>query len=108
MLLPDALKFAGPAPHIINKRLAMLGFIWGALAELHGDQPVIEQAAGSPLLVTAVTALTTWASLIPIMKGAKSEAFGTLSIWPQSEVPWLKCQTVVAVGSVSFGPYLYT
>lgn len=72
----DAMKFGGPAPHIINFRLAMVGFVWGAKQEFQTSRTLVEQAASRPVLVAAVVALTAWASLVPIMKGVKCEAFG--------------------------------
>lgn len=78
----DAMKFNGPAPHIINKRLAMLGFVWGAKLEFQTGQTILQQAQSRPFVIAAVVALVSWASIIPIMKGAKSEAFGKPSELP--------------------------
>lgn len=80
----DAMKFNGPAPHIINKRLAMLGFVWGAKLEFQTGQTILQQAQSRPFVIAAVVALVSWASIIPIMKGAKSEAFGKFS--PRAEI----------------------
>ena len=72
----DALKFWGPAPEKINGRLAMLGFLLGALNEPKTGLPLMEQAKAAPVFVGFLTFIVVWASLIPITKGAKSEAFG--------------------------------
>ena len=59
----------------------MLGFLWGAKGEFQMGKTFAEQAASRPVLVLAVVALTAWASLIPIMKGVKSEAFGENGVY---------------------------
>lgn len=57
-------------------RLAMLGLLWGAKVEAQTGNTITQQAQSRPVAIAAVVALTTIASLIPIMKGVKSEAFG--------------------------------
>ena len=50
------MKFNGPAPEIINSRLAMVGFVAGAVRETHTGEPLLQQVgarlgyklAGSP------------------------------------------------------------
>ena len=78
------MKFNGPGPHIINERLAMLGLLWGAWSEARTGQTIAQQVQSAPVLVAAVALLITYASLIPITKGAKSEAFGAFS--PRAEI----------------------
>ena len=78
------MKFYGPAPHIINERLAMLGLLWGAWSEIRTGQTIAAQVQSAPVLVVVVGLLISYASLVPIMKGAKSEAFGAFS--PRAEV----------------------
>lgn len=72
----DALKFNGPAPELINGRLAMLGFVAGALEETHSGLTFAQQAAQLPLSELLLLALWVYASLVPILKGAKLESFG--------------------------------
>ena len=80
----EAMKINGPAPHIINERLAMLGLLWGAWSEIRTGQTIMQQVQAAPVLVGAVAFIISYASLAPIMKGAKSEAFGAFS--PRAEV----------------------
>lgn len=56
----------------------MLGLLWGAKLEAQTGNTITQQAQSRPVVIAAVVALTTIASLIPIMKGVKSEAFGAL------------------------------
>lgn len=53
-----------------------LGFLLGAINEVKTAVPIVEQAKAAPVIVAAVVLLFSWASLIPITKGARSEAFG--------------------------------
>lgn len=70
------MKFNGPAPEVLNGRLAMLGFFFGALEETKTGHTIIQQAIDSPVKVLAVAAVIGYATITPILKGAKSEAFG--------------------------------
>lgn len=72
----DAMKFNGPAPEIINGRLAMLGILAAAVNESAYTETVIQQVQHTPLRVFLVGLFASYSSLIPILKGAKSEAFG--------------------------------
>ena len=78
MLHADALKFNGPAPEIINGRLAMLGIVAAAFNEANYSQTVVQQVPHVPLRIAVLIAVVTYSSLVPILKGAKSEAFGEL------------------------------
>lgn len=80
----DAMKFNGPAPERINGRLAMVGFLLGIIAEFNSAGPLLEQAKANPIPVVLVTIVFSWASLVPITKGARSEAFGIFS--PRAEI----------------------
>ncbi|GLI68005.1 hypothetical protein VaNZ11_012327 [Volvox africanus] len=71
----DALKFNGPAPELINGRLAMVGLIAGAWEEAHSGLTLAQQAEQLPLSELLLLALWVYASLVPILKGAKMEAF---------------------------------
>ena len=81
MVLPaDAMKFNGPAPEIINGRLAMIGIITAAFNEANYSETVLQQVPHVPVRIAAAVAIVTYSSLVPILKGAKSEAFGELSM----------------------------
>ena len=73
---PDALKFNGPGPELINGRLAQWGFVSAALGEAQTGKHIAEQLQDSWPSVLAWSALIIWASLVPITKGAKRESFG--------------------------------
>lgn len=72
----DALKFNGPAPELINGRLAMMGILMGGWQEAHTGLTLAQQAAELPLSELLLLAGWVYASLVPILKGAKMEAFG--------------------------------
>lgn len=76
LFIADAMKFNGPAPEAVNGRLAMIGFVAGAITEFQTGVPLEQQAltTGPPTFVIA--ALIVYASLVPILKAAKSEPFG--------------------------------
>jgi len=74
----DALRFNGPAPELINSRLAMVGFLYAASNEAQTGQLVLQQLQDSPLFPTVLSLIIIWASLIPITKGAKRESFGEI------------------------------
>ena len=81
MIMPaDAMKFNGPAPEIINGRLAMIGIITAAFNEANYSQTVLQQVPHVPVRIAAAVAIVTYSSLVPILKGAKSEAFGELCL----------------------------
>lgn len=66
---PDAFRFKGAAPEIINCRLAMLGAFAGLTAELFTGKSIIEQYRMAPLPIALTFLLFAVASLIPIAKG---------------------------------------
>lgn len=66
---PDAFRFKGAAPEVINCRLAMLGAFAGLTAELASGKSIIEQYRIAPLPIAGVFLLFAIASLIPIAKG---------------------------------------
>ena len=72
------MAFSG-APELINGRLAMLGFIAALFAEISSQETVSQQFgdAALPIVLTAVVFAA--ASLVPMLKGAKREAFGPLT-----------------------------
>mmetsp|Transcript_16546 Transcript_16546/g.42910 ORF Transcript_16546/g.42910 Transcript_16546/m.42910 type:complete len:178 (-) Transcript_16546:141-674(-) len=75
--LGDAMAFSGPAPEVINGRLAMLGFAAALGAELSTGQTVGAQFSSIPGPMIFVVSLFTTASLIPLAKqGKKETTFG--------------------------------
>jgi len=80
----DAMKVFGPAPERVNGRLAMLGFLLGTIGEFRTGTPLLQQAQAIPIQLAVLFLLISWASLIPICKGARSEAFGAFS--PRAEI----------------------
>lgn len=66
---PDAFRFKGAAPEVINCRLAMLGAFAGLTAELASGKSIIEQYRMAPGPIAGVFLLFAVASLIPIAKG---------------------------------------
>lgn len=72
----DAMKFRGPAPEAINGRLAMTGIVWGAISEAKTGLPIADLFRNSSWQIVLFSVLVSYASLIPILKGARSEAFG--------------------------------
>eukprot|EP00873_Tetraselmis_striata_P035448 jgi/Tetstr1/455712/TSEL_042519.t1 len=71
--LGDAMAFSGPAPEVINGRLAMLRFAAALGAELSTGQTVGAQFSSIPGPMIFVVALLTTASLIPLAKQGKKE-----------------------------------
>ncbi|KAK9815345.1 hypothetical protein WJX72_002100 [[Myrmecia] bisecta] len=80
----DAMKFHGPAPETVNSRLAMLGFLIGAMTEARTGQTLLQQASTLTVPAVVLLVLTIYASMVPILKGAKSEPFGPFS--PRAEL----------------------
>lgn len=76
----DAMSFAGPAPEVINGRLAMLGFVAGVGAELFTGQPILSQFGSHPVIIAGVFGLFIVASLIPLLSGAdRKQSVGPLT-----------------------------
>eukprot|EP00951_Prasinocladus_malaysianus_P047548 scaffold650910_cov41-Prasinocladus_malaysianus.AAC.1 len=65
------MAFSGPAPEIINGRLAMLGFVAALAAELKTDTSVVKQLSQEPTLISLTFVLFIAASLVPIVAGKK-------------------------------------
>ncbi|KAL4444194.1 hypothetical protein ABPG75_011931 [Micractinium tetrahymenae] len=74
--LGQLMAFSGPAPELINGRLAMLAFVAALGAELSTGESVLRQLADEPtgVLLAALAFIT--ASLIPLLNSTKREAFG--------------------------------
>ena len=74
----ELMKFSGPAPELINGRLAMWGFFAAVGAELATHETVASQLKNSPLLILAFSTLIAVASIIPMVRGTKwlDDGFG--------------------------------
>lgn len=81
--LADAMAFSGPAPELINGRLAMLGFSAAAAAEFTSDVPVLTQWACEPTLIALTFALIAAASFPPLLAGRMGEKIGPFT--PEAE-----------------------
>ena len=66
---PDAMRFKGAAPEVINSRLAMLGMATSAAATLVTGKGIVEQVKIAPVPIALTFLLFSVASLIPILKG---------------------------------------
>lgn len=66
---PDALRFKGAAPEVINSRLAMLGVVAALVAEAATGKNVFQQVQAAPGPIAATFALWIVASLVPILRG---------------------------------------
>jgi hypothetical protein len=73
---PDALRFKGAAPEVINSRLAMLGMVLALVAEFRTNKNVSEQVAEQPFTVAGIFTLWIVASLVPILRGAPRRSNG--------------------------------
>ncbi len=70
------MKFNGPGPEVINGRLAMIGILAAAVNESAHAETVVQQVPNVPVRIVILSLLVTYSSLVPILKGAKKEAFG--------------------------------
>ena len=70
------MKFNGPGPEVINGRLAMIGILAAAVNESAHAETVEQQVPNVAVRIVVLSLLVTYSSLVPILKGAKSEAFG--------------------------------
>lgn len=71
------MRFNG-APELINGRLSMVAMLVAASNEVTTGQTVAQQFASAPLWVYLAFAGIAYASLVPMMKGARHEAFGEM------------------------------
>ena len=69
--LGDAMAFAGPAPELINGRLAMLAFVSAAAAEVASGESMLRQLADQPTLITLAAVLVAVGSLVPLVSGGQ-------------------------------------
>eukprot|EP00890_Picochlorum_soloecismus_P005805 jgi/Picsp_1/6225/NSC_03579-R1_early light induced chloroplast precursor len=79
----EAMSFSGPAPELINGRLAMIGFISALGAELGSGESVLRQLADEPTGIVLTFILFSAATLIPLLNSTKREAFGPFT--PEAE-----------------------
>jgi hypothetical protein len=70
------MKFNGPAPELVNGRLAMLGLIIVAMQENQTGETVLYQLNHVSVGTCLLLAMWVYASLVPVLKGVKQEAFG--------------------------------
>lgn len=82
--LGDLMAFSGPAPELINGRLAMLAFVAALGAELSTGETVLRQLADEPTGVVLAALAFITASLIPMLSSTKREAFGPFT--PSAEM----------------------
>ena len=76
--------FTGPAPELINSRLAMLAFIIASMTEAQTGELFVDQFLHSQIHEFLFYGLWVWASMVPIMAGARSESFGVFT--PRAEI----------------------
>lgn len=84
--LADAMAFSGPAPETINGRLAMLGFLAAAGAELATGSDVVDQFSSATVPILATFAVLAVASLVPIVKGANKSDMMVGPFKPEAEL----------------------
>ena len=82
--LGDLMAFSGPAPELINGRLAMLAFVAALGAELSTGESVMRQLADEPTGVILAATTFAAASLIPLLSSSRREAFGPFT--PSAEM----------------------
>ena len=73
---PEGSNFAGSGPEIMNGRLAMLGFVAAAGAEIATGEPVYQQFGEAPAPILLTIALFTAASVVPFLSNTKAEDAG--------------------------------
>jgi hypothetical protein len=69
-MLAEVMSFNGPAPELVNGRLAMLGFTAAMSAELTSHETFFQQFSDAPGPILAISILLIVASLIPIIRGS--------------------------------------
>ena len=76
----QAMKVFGPAPERINGRLAMFMFIPMVIREMETSETILEQFSNPSYGYIAACLVLSYASMIPILKGAKDEDFGFMKV----------------------------
>ena len=79
------MAFSGKAPELVNGRLAMMGFVAAAAAELATGEPVSNQWSMQPAGIIIFFLVIISASLIPLFRGETPKV--SSGPWtPRSEV----------------------
>ncbi|MEW5307734.1 MAG: hypothetical protein WDW36_010111 [Sanguina aurantia] len=78
------MAFAGPGPELINSRLAMVGLVGISYLEAESGQTALQLMASPQMGWQLVAALFIYASLVPVLAGAKMEPFGPFT--PKAEI----------------------
>jgi hypothetical protein len=77
------MKVFGPAPEIVNCRLAMVGLLTVAKGEAATGETALQLLQHGAPWQYAAMALLVYASMVPILKGARHESFGRFT--PRAE-----------------------
>jgi hypothetical protein len=70
------MKFNGAGPELINGRLAMIGILAVANQEAQTGETAWYQLMHGPWQAYLLAVVLMYASLVPILKAVKNEAFG--------------------------------
>eukprot|EP00894_Picocystis_sp_ML_P003941 jgi/Pico_ML_1/54458/g4803.t1 len=73
----DLMSFSGPAPELINGRLAMLGMSTAILLEPKTGETALALARDYPLTIGVLFALFTFATFVPLRKKETPESKST-------------------------------
>nr|AFD61607.1 putative early light-inducible protein 1 [Ulva linza] len=84
MTLFKALSFAGPAPELVNIRLAMVGLLLGAVREAQSGETFLAQAQHASVQDVLLVATIVIATMVPVMHSARHEPFGMFT--PRAEL----------------------
>ena len=84
MSIGDLMAFSGPAPELVNGRLAMLAVVAAIGAELSTGESVLRQFADAPTAIILTFITFTVASLVPLLSSTKREAFAFFT--PEAEM----------------------
>ncbi|PSC76290.1 integral membrane Yip1-family isoform B [Micractinium conductrix] len=86
LTIGQLMAFSGPAPELVNGRLAMIGVVAALAAELSSGESVLRQFADEPtgVLLTAITFIT--ASLIPLLATGSTERKAVGPFTPAAEM----------------------
>lgn len=82
----DLMSFSGPAPELINGRLAMLGMSTAILLEPKTGETALALARDYPLTIGVLFALFTFATFVPLRKKETPESKSTGIFTAQAEL----------------------
>lgn len=82
----ELMSFSGPAPELINGRLAMLGMTTAILLEPKTNETVFALARDYPLTIGTLFALFTFATFVPLRKKETPESKSTGIFTAQAEL----------------------